>query len=26
VEIVVEQVQPQDVRWLRGVRHRDEVR
>jgi len=26
VEIVVEQVQPQDIRWLRGLRHRDEVR
>jgi len=25
VEIVVEQVQPQDVRWLRGLRHRHEV-
>ena len=26
VEIVVEQVQPQDIRWLRGLRHRHEVR
>jgi hypothetical protein len=25
VEIVVEQVQPQDIRWLRRLRHRDEV-
>jgi hypothetical protein len=26
VQIVVEQVQPQDIRWLRGLRHRHEVR
>ena len=26
VEIVVEQVQPQYVRWLGGLRHRDQVR
>jgi hypothetical protein len=26
MEIVVEQVQPQDVRWLRGLQYRDEVR
>jgi hypothetical protein len=26
VEIVVEQVQPQDIRWLRDLRHRHEVR
>ena len=26
VEIVVEQVQPQDIRGLRGLRHRHEVR
>nr|WP_197681329.1 hypothetical protein [Afipia sp. GAS231] len=26
VEIVVEQMQPQDIRWLRGLRHRHEVR
>ena len=24
-EIVVEQLQPQDIRWLRGLRHRHEV-
>jgi hypothetical protein len=26
VEIVVKQVQPQDIRWLRGLWHRYEVR
>ncbi len=26
VEIVIEQVQPQHIRWLRDLRHRDEVR